>query len=273
MNISSTAKIAKTAIIEGEVNIGENVVIEDYVVIKGNIDINDNSYIYNHVTIRGNTSIGKGNTIFPNAVLGTIPQDLKFKGETTFLEIGDNNLIRESCMFNPGTEGGGGITKIGSNNLFMAYVHVAHDCIIGNNNIFANNATLGGHIHIANFVNIGGMTPIHQFVRIGEGAMIAGASALSQDIPPYCMAEGNRAKIVGLNRFRMRKIMDRYVIDKIDALYKRLFSGSQSLRDLASLELKVAQGSGSDESEIISICEFILQSERGIPHRRGDIND
>ncbi|RDU58786.1 acyl-ACP--UDP-N-acetylglucosamine O-acyltransferase, partial [Helicobacter sp. MIT 14-3879] len=194
-------------------------------------------------------------------------------GENTLLEIGDNNLIRESCMFNPGTEGGGGITKIGNNNLFMAYVHIAHDCIIGNNNILANNATLGGHIHIENFVNIGGMTPVHQFVKIGEGAMIAGASALSQDIPPYCMAEGNRAKIVGLNRFRMRKIMDRETIDDIGALYKRLFSGSQSLRDLTSLELKVAQSNTNIHSEIIRICEFILQSERGIPYKRGSIDD
>ncbi|RDU73762.1 acyl-ACP--UDP-N-acetylglucosamine O-acyltransferase [Helicobacter aurati] len=273
MNISSTARIAKTAIIEGEVTIGENVVIEDYAVLKGNITIQDNSYIYNHVTIRGHTSIGKNTTVFPNAVLGTIPQDLKYKGETTFLEIGNNNIIRESCMFNPGTEGGGGVTRIGDNNLFMAYVHVAHDCVVGSNNIFANNATLGGHIHIANFVNIGGMTPVHQFVKIGEGAMIAGASALSQDIPPYCMAEGNRAKIVGLNRFRMRKIMNREIIDKIDALYKRLFSGVQSLRELALLELKVAQNSVNDESEIIGICEFILQSERGIPHKRGIVND
>ncbi len=272
IEIHESANIAKTAIIQGNVVIGANVNIDEYSVIKGNVVIGDNTHIYNNVTIMGHTIIGKFNKIFPNAVLGTPPQDLKYKGEDSILEIGDNNSIRESCMFNPGTEGGGNITKIGNNNLFMAYVHIAHDCIVGDNNILANNATLGGHIHVQNYVNIGGMTPIHQFVKIGEGAMVAGASALSQDIPPYCMAEGNRAKIVGLNRFRMRKIMDREEIDKIDALYKRLFSGNQSLRDLASMELEIAKDMQNNQ-HIMQICEFILNSERGIPYKRGDVND
>ncbi len=272
VEIHPSANVSKTAVIEGNVKIGANVIIGDYSVIKGNVEIGDNTYIYNHVTIMGHTRVGKLNKIFPNAVLGTPPQDLKYRGEDSILEIGDNNAIRESCMFNPGTEGGGNITKIGNNNLFMAYVHIAHDCIVGDNNILANNATLGGHIYIENHVNIGGMTPVHQFVKIGEGAMVAGASALSQDIPPYCMAEGNRAKIIGLNRFRMRKIMDRVEIDKIDALYKRLFSGNQSLRDLASMEIEVAKGIQNNQN-IIKICEFILKSERGIPYKRGDLNE
>lgn len=235
---------------------------------KNHITIGSNTYIYNNVSIYGDTQIGKNNKIFPNATLGTPPQDLKYSGEKTTLSIGDNNLIRESCMFNPGTQGGGSLTEIGSNNLFMAFVHIAHDCIIGDNNILANNATLGGHIVIENYVNIGGMTPVHQFVKIGEGAMIAGASALSQDIPPYCMAEGNRAKIIGLNRFRMRKIMERDIIDSIDALYKRLFSGEQPLRDLAAMELEVAKS--KKNPHIIKICEFILESTRGIPFKRGE---
>ncbi|MWV60950.1 acyl-ACP--UDP-N-acetylglucosamine O-acyltransferase [Helicobacter saguini] len=235
---------------------------------KNHITIGANTYIYNNVSIYGDTQIGKNNKIFPNATLGTPPQDLKYNGEKTTLQIGDNNLIRESCMFNPGTQGGGSLTKIGNNNLFMAFVHIAHDCIIGDNNILANNATLGGHIVIENYVNIGGMTPVHQFVKIGEGAMIAGASALSQDIPPYCMAEGNRAKIIGLNRFRMRKIMERDIIDSIDALYKRLFSGEQPLRDLAAMELEVAKS--KKNPHIIKICEFILESTRGIPFKRGE---
>lgn len=270
--IHPSACIAKTAIIEGNVRIGENVVIGDYSVIRGNITIDAGTNLYNHVTIMGNTHIGKGNTIFPNAVIGTPPQDLKYKGEESILEIGDNNTIRESCMFNPGTEGGGNITKIGNNNLFMAYVHIAHDCIIGSSNILANNATLGGHIHVADHVNIGGMTPVHQFVKIGEGAMVAGASALSQDIPPYCMAEGNRARIIGLNRFRMRKIMERSEIDMVDALYKRLFSGNKSLRDLATMELEVAKDMPNN-TYIVKICEFILSSERGIPYKRGELNE
>lgn len=270
--IHPTACVAKTAIVEGNVKIDENVMIGDYCVIKGNVNIGEGTYLYNHVTIMGNTRIGKNNRIFPHAVLGTPPQDLKYKGEESILDIGDNNTIRESCMFNPGTEGGGNITKIGDNNLFMAYVHIAHDCIVGSHNILANNATLGGHIHVENHVNIGGMTPVHQFVKIGDGAMIAGASALSQDIPPYCMAEGNRARIIGLNRFRMRKIMERNEIDMIDALYKRLFSGNKSLRDLAAMELEVARDIQNNE-HIVKICEFILASERGIPYKRGGLNE
>lgn len=270
--VHPSAHIANTAIIEGDVQIGANVTIGDYSVIKGNVSIDDDTYLYNHVTIMGHTRIGKNNKIFPNAVIGTPPQDLKYKGEASVLEIGDGNVIRESCMFNPGTEGGGNITKIGNNNLFMAYVHIAHDCIVGSHNILANNATLGGHIHVANHVNIGGMTPVHQFVKIGEGAMIAGASALSQDIPPYCMAEGNRARIIGLNRFRMRKIMERSEIDMVDALYKRLFSGNKSLRDLAAMELEVARDI-QNNSNVTKICEFILASERGIPYKRGELNE
>ncbi len=270
--IHPSAHIAKTAIIEGNVQIGAEVIIGDYSVIKGDVSIDESTYLYNHVTIMGHTRIGKHNKIFPNAVIGTPPQDLKYKGEASILEIGDNNTIRESCMFNPGTEGGGNITKIGNDNLFMAYVHIAHDCIVGNHNILANNATLGGHICVANHVNIGGMTPVHQFVKIGEGAMIAGASALSQDIPPYCMAEGNRARIIGLNRFRMRKIMERNEIDMVDALYKRLFSGNKSLRDLAAMELEVAKDMPNNE-HIVKICEFILASERGIPYKRGELNE
>ncbi len=273
VKIHHSANISKHAVIEGDVEIGENVEIGDFCVIKGNVKIGANSFLYNNVSIYGRTIIGESNRIFPNAVLGTPPQDLKYKGEDSILQIGNNNTIRESCMFNPGTEGGGNITKIGDNNLLMAYVHVAHDCIIGSNNILANNATLGGHIIIADYVNIGGMTPVHQFVRIGEGAMVAGASALSQDIPPYCMAEGNRAKIVGLNKFRMRKIMDRDSIDIIDNLYVRLFSGNGSLRDLAAIELEQTRADKNPNEYIVKICEFILHSERGIPYRRGKLDE
>ncbi|PAF49348.1 acyl-[acyl-carrier-protein]--UDP-N-acetylglucosamine O-acyltransferase [Helicobacter sp. 13S00401-1] len=258
--------IASTAIIKPGAKIGKNVEIGDFCVIGENVVIGDNTKLYNNVTLLGHTTLGQGNTIFPYAVLGTPPQDLKYQGELTTLVLGDNNLVREHCMFNPGTLGGGGKTVIGSNNLFMAYVHIAHDCIVGNNNILANNATLGGHIVIENNVNIGGMTPIHQFVKIGEGAMIAGASALAQDIPPYCLAEGNRAKIVGLNKFRMRKILSREDIDSISTLYKKLFSGKQSLQEVATLELET-----NPIDEIKHICNFILESTRGIPFKRGEL--
>lgn len=262
------AKIAKTAIIGDNVTIGKNTIIGEYSVVDGKVKIGDNCVIYNGVTILGNTTIGDNNKIFPNATLGTEPQDLKYDGEESELIIGNNNLIREFCMFNPGTKGGGNITRIGNNNLFMAFVHIAHDCLIGDNNILANNATLGGHIEIANYVNIGGMTPVHQFVKIGEGAMVAGASALSQDLPPYCMAEGNRAKIIGLNKFRMRKIMDSSRIDAISDFYKKIFNPATSMRDIAQNEM-----STSSNEDIIKICNFIIGSTRGISYKKGRGND
>lgn len=258
------ANIAKTAIVHKGAQIADDVEIGDFCVIGERVKIAAGCKLYNGVTILGDTTIGARTTIFPYAVLGTIPQDLKYAGEEVELIIGEDNLIREHCMFNPGTEGGIGKTIIGSGNLFMAYVHIAHDCVIGNHCILANNATLGGHIEVGDYVNIGGMTPVHQFVKIGDGAMIAGASALSQDIPPFCMAEGNRAVIRGLNKHRMRKLFSSEEIDKISHFYKQLFAAT-SMRDYA----KQILDSGVELESIAKICRFVLDSSRGIPVRKG----
>jgi len=193
------ANIHPTATVEDGAQIGENVKIGAYTYISKNVKIGDNTEIASHTLIEGNTTIGKGNKIFSHAVIGSIPQDLKYKGERVELIIGDNNKIREFTLINPGTEGGGSVTKIGNNNLLMGYVHIAHDVIIKDNCILANGATLAGHVELGNGVVIGGLTPIHQFVKIGDLAMVAGASALSQDVPPYCLVEGNRAYLRGLN--------------------------------------------------------------------------
>ena len=159
--------------------------------------------------VDNHTTLGKNNTIFPFASIGAVPQDLKFSGEPARLIVGDNNTIREFTLFNPGTEGGGSVTRVGDNNLFMGYVHLGHDVIIGNNCILANAATLAGHVEMGNNAVIGGMTPVHQFVKIGDFAMVGGASALSQDVPPYCMAEGNRATLRGLNLTGLRRHAER----------------------------------------------------------------
>lgn len=258
-------KIAPTAIIEEGAKIADNVEIGHFCVIGAGVEIGEGTKVHNHVTLAGKTTIGKNNTIFPGAVLGTQPQDLKYAGEQTELIIGDGNLIREFAMFNPGTAGDLGKTIIGNHNLFMAYTHIAHDCVVGDRCILANGATLGGHIHVGNFVNIGGLTPVHQFVHIGDYAMVAGASALSQDIPPFCMAEGNRAIVRGLNRHRLRQIMDRESIDRISSLYKRLFSGSAPLKEIAQAELEKNAG---QDSNVEYMCRFILESKRGIPFAR-----
>ncbi|WP_104722039.1 acyl-ACP--UDP-N-acetylglucosamine O-acyltransferase [Helicobacter mesocricetorum] len=263
MSIAKTAIISPSAVIEEGAIIGEGVEIGPYCVIGKEVKIGDYTKIYNQVTIVGNTTLGKNNEVFPCAVLGTKPQDLKYHNEPNALIFGDNNKIREFTMINPGTEGGGSQTIIGSNNLLMAYVHIAHDCIIGDSCILANGVTLGGHIVMGNHINIGGLTPIHQFCKIGDYAMVAGASALSQDIPPFCLAEGNRAVIRGLNLHRLRKNFEHHQVDRIHNTYKRLFFGNDPIKEIA----KTILAEESDENSV-KMCEFIIQSTRGIPFIR-----
>lgn len=248
-------------------HIDEGTTIGDFCIIGENVKIGKNCKIQDGVILNGYTTIGDNSSIYSGAVIGNPPQDLKYKGEKTELIIGKNNIIREFTMFNPGT-GEGGKTIIGDNNLFMAYVHIAHDCIIGDNCILANCATLGGHIHIGNNVNIGGMTAIHQFVSVGDGCMLAGASAVSQDIPPYCIAEGNRAVVRGLNRYKIRTMFSHKEIDEISHIYKILLSGDRPIKDLAKEFL-----TNSNNENIKYICSFILDSKRGIPYKRGVINE
>ena len=258
--------IAKTAIIENGAIIGENVEIADYCFVSKNSKIGNGTKLYQGACIYGDTEIGENNEIFSYSVLGSKPQDLKFKDEKVKLIIGDNNKIREFTFFNPGTKGGGSITKIGNNNLFMGYVHIAHDCIIGNNSIFANAVTVAGHVEIEDYVIIGGMTPIHQFIKIGEYAMVAGASALAQDVPPYCMAEGNRAMLRGLNLTGLRRhFNDRKEINLISNVYKELFEKGKPLQEVAT---KIFDE--TDNKKIKKMCEFILNTKRGIPFKRKD---
>ena len=243
--------------------IGKNCQIGEGAIIDENVVIGDNCIVEPYAVITGYTEIGDNNHIFSHAVVGSIPQDLKYKGEKTKLIIGNNNKIREFTLINPGTVGGGGITKIGDNNLLMGYVHIAHDVIIGNNCILANAATLAGHVELEDNVVIGGMTPIHQFVKIGEYAMVAGASAVSQDIPPYCLAEGNRAKLRGLNLTGLRRRLEnRSDIDEIKRAYKELFESGKPIREIAE-KLKDSQN-----RYVRHLAEFVLNSKRGIPYDR-----
>ncbi len=254
--------IAPTAIIEEGAQIGDNVIIGHFCVIGAEVSIGVGTKLYNNVTVLGKTTLGENNNIFPGAVLGTQPQDLKYKGEKSELIIGNNNTIREYAMLNPGTAGDKNKTLIGDNNLLMAYTHIAHDCCIGDHCILSNNATLAGHIHLGNYVTIGGLTGIHQFVKVGDGAMIAGASALGQDVPPFCIAEGNRAVLKGLNRYRLRLMFESEEIDRISTLYKKLFSGQRIIKEVAEEEL---HNNKPFSPNIAKMCQFILESSRGIP--------
>ena len=257
------SNIHTTAIIEDGAKIGKNVIIGAFVTISSQSIIGNDTIIDSHTVIAGKTTIGNNNHIFSHAVIGSIPQDLKFNGEDVELIIGDHNKIREFTLLNPGTEGGGRITKIGNNNLLMGYVHLGHDVIIGNNCILANGATLAGHVELGNNVVIGGLTPIHQFVHIGDYAMIGGASALSQDIPPYCLAEGNRAILRGLNLTGLRRALKRDEINELKIAYRKLFEGGESLKEI----IETLQSSTSS-MHVKKLIEFITQSKRGIPYIR-----
>jgi UDP-N-acetylglucosamine acyltransferase len=256
-------KISPLAVVEEGAQIGADVQIAPFAFVGANAKIGDRTTIGQGARIEGDTTIGSDCRIFSHAVVGSIPQDLKFRGEDVKLIIGDRNTIREFTLLNPGTEGGGGITKIGDDNLLMGYVHIAHDCIIGNRCIFANAATLAGHVEVGNGVVIGGMTPIHQFVKIGDLAMIAGASALSQDVPPYCLAEGNRAVLRGLNLTGLRRAMDREAINALRVAYKELFERGKPLKETAEKLLET-----SESEEVKKLCRFVLETKRGIPYER-----
>ncbi len=258
------SNIHKTAIIEDGAIIGDDVTIGAYSIIGANVKIGNGTNIGSHTVIEGKTTIGENNHIFSHAALGTIPQDLKFEGEDVELIIGNNNKIREFTLFNPGTKGGGSITKIGDNNLFMGYTHVAHDVIVGNNCVFANVATLAGHVEIDDFVVVGGLTPVHQFCKIGSHAMIGGGSVLTQDIPPFCLAEGNRASLRGLNLNGLRRrFSDRADIDAIRKAYKAIFESGDPIADVAQELIKT-----SSNEHVISFANFVINTKRGIPFSR-----
>ncbi len=253
--------IDKTAIIYPGAVIDESTEVGPYTIIKSGVKIGKNNQIASHVVIEGNTTIGDGNKIFQFASIGSVPQDLKYKGENTKLIIGDNNIIREYVTMNPGTVTGNGVTVVGNDNLFMMHVHIAHDCTIGNRNIFANNATLAGHIEIENFAILGGLCAVHQFVRIGESALIAGGSMVVQDIPPYLVASGDRAKIYGINRIGLeRRGFTKEEIEQIKNAYKIVYRSKVTVK--IAIE-RIEQEIGKTE-KIEKFTSFISNSKRGI---------
>ena len=216
--------IHKTAIVDVKAKISDNVEIGPYCIIGPEVEIGAKSVLHSHVNIIGNTKIGENNQIYPFSSIGTPPQDLKYKGEKNSLVIGDNNKFREYVNINPGTKQGGGITKIGDNNLFMVYCHVAHDCLISNNIVLANNVQVGGHVTIQNNAIVGGSCAIHQFSRIGESAMIGGMTGVLSDIIPFGLSMGNRNNLMGLNLIGLRRSkVSNENIKKIQLAYEIIF--------------------------------------------------
>lgn len=255
------ANIHSTAIVDNKANIDFDVNIGPYVVIGSKVSIGKGTSIGANSVIEGNTIIGKNNKIFQFVSLGAIPQDKKYNGEDTKLIIGDNNTIREFCTFNIGTATGIGETRIGNNNWIMAYVHIAHDCVIGNDTIFANNSSLAGHVVINDWAILGGFTLVYQFCVIGEHAMTSFATGVNKDIPPYVMASGFRAKPHGLNTEGLkRRGFTKEQISNIKDVYKVLYRSNLSYED--SKNQIIAKSKNLEELKLFD--KFFLISKRGI---------
>jgi len=251
--------IHPTAIVSPKSEIGKDVNIGPYVIIEGNVKIGDGTFIGPFVHIQGNTEIGKNCKIFTGAIIGSIPQDLKFKGEKSYLKIGDNNTIREYVTINLAT-GEGQYTTVGDNNLFMAYAHIAHNCNIGNNVIIANCGTLAGHVTVEDYAIIGGLVGVHQFSKIGAHSITGGCSKITKDIIPFIMADGHPAIPSGINKIGLkRRNFPAETISLLEKSYKILFrSGLNTSSALKELEKLLPS------PEIEHIIEFIKNSERGI---------
>tara|TARA_E500000178_G_scaffold284503_1_gene285705 strand:- start:642 stop:1394 length:753 start_codon:yes stop_codon:yes gene_type:complete len=220
------SQIHQNSFVSKKVQLGKNVKIGPFCYLDGNIQIGDNTVLKSHVVISGNTFIGKNNTFYPFTNIGCDPQDLKFKGEDSKLFIGDSNIFRENVTISKGTNDGGILTHINNKNLFMTGVHIAHDCKIGNENIFVNQVTLGGHVNIMNNVVVGGLSAIIQFVTIGSYSMIGGMSGIDKNVLPFSLAIGNRAKLRGLNLVGIRRNnFDKLEIKRINTLHDEFING------------------------------------------------
>ena len=253
--------IHQTAIVHPEARVADGVEIGPYAVIGAEVVIGEGTTVGPHAVLEGPTEIGRDNRIFQFASVGAVPQDLKFHGEKSVLKIGDRNTVREFVTIHRGTEDGGGETTIGNDNLFMAYSHVAHDCRIGNRVILANCATLAGHVEIGDFSILGGLSAVHQFTRIGAHTMISGGSMVAQDIPPYTMAQGDRAQTVGINLVGLkRRQFSEAAVRGIKQAYRLVFrSGLRVDEALDRIGTEVESC-----PEVEQFVAFIRDSQRGI---------
>jgi UDP-N-acetylglucosamine acyltransferase len=253
--------IHSTAIIDPSAKIAADVEIGPYCIVGPNVEIGTGTVLKSHVVIQGPTKIGVNNEFYSFSTIGEDPQDKKFAGEATLLEIGNNNLFRENITVNRGTVQGGGITKIGDDNWIMAYVHIAHDCIVGNDNTLANNATLAGHVILEDKIILGGFTLVSQFNRIGSHAFSAMGSVISRNIPPYVLVSGHMAKPVGVNVEGLkRRGFSSQQIRNIKNAYKLVYRASLTLDEALSRISDIEQ----EDNELVDFIEFISKQEGGI---------
>ena len=253
--------IHSSAIIHPGAKLGSGVIVGPYSIIGEHVEIGDNTSIGAHVVISGHTRIGRDNRIFQFNSIGEVPQDKKYAGEPTRLEIGDRNTIREFCTFNLGTAQDVGVTRIGDDNWIMAYVHIAHDCQVGNRTIFANNTQLAGHVHVDDWAIFGGCTGVHQFCRIGAHTMTAISTVVVQDVPPYVMAAGNSASPYGINVEGLkRRGFSPEALMTLKRAYRTLYKSGLMLEE-ARTKL---EGEVAEHPEIKPILDFLAVSKRGI---------
>jgi UDP-N-acetylglucosamine acyltransferase len=253
--------IHPTAVIQPGASLAENVSIGPYTVIGEHVVIGSGTTVASHVVIEGWTEIGCDNQVYQFSSIGAAPQDLKYAGQETYLKIGDRNRFREFTTLNRGTAEGGGLTSVGNDNLFMAYSHVAHDCIIHDHAILANGATLAGHVEIESAAILGGLTAIHQFCRVGCHSMTSGGSMVTQDIPPYTVAQGDRAKTVGLNLIGLKRCgFSEDTIRGIKKAYRVVFRSGLRLEEA----LQKIDGEIEMSPELEHFVVFIKESQRGI---------
>ncbi|MBS1199212.1 MAG: acyl-[acyl-carrier-protein]--UDP-N-acetylglucosamine O-acyltransferase [Proteobacteria bacterium] len=253
--------IHPTAIIDPGARIGANVSIGAYSIIGAQVEIGDNTWVGPHVVITGHTRIGRDNRIYQFSSLGEVPQDKKYAGEDTRLEIGDRNTVREYCTFNLGTAQDAGVTRIGNDNWIMAYVHIAHDCQVGNHTTFANNAQLAGHVHIDDWAILGGYTGVHQFCRVGAHVMTAVGTVVLQDIPPYLMAAGNTAQPYGINVEGLKR--RGFTSESLSALkraYRTLYKSGLMLEEAKAKLVEDAKTA----PDVRLFVDFLENSKRGI---------
>jgi UDP-N-acetylglucosamine acyltransferase len=257
-----STSIHPTAIVDSKATLGSGVCIGPYCLVGPDVVIGENTTLLSHAVVTGRTTMGAGNRVFPFSSIGQEPQDLKYHGEDSEVIIGDNNTFRENVTVNSGTEGGGMLTRIGSNNMLMAYTHVAHDCILGNSIVLANCSTLAGHVEVADGAIIGGLSAVQQFVRIGQLAMIGGMSGVTKDVPPFCLvAGGYRVGLSGLNVIGLKR--QGYKLEQINQLkevYRTLLQESGK-RDERLAAARVLAG---EDNNALSLIEFISSAKRGL---------
>ena len=257
--------IHPTAIVDPKAELDPGVTVGPFTLIGPHVKVGAGTTIASHCVIEGHTTIGRDNRIFQFSSLGAVPQDKKYAGEPTELVIGDRNVIREFCTFNLGVPGAGGVTRVGNDNWIMAYTHIAHDCRVDDHTTLANNTTLAGHVHLADWVTVGGLTGIHQFVSVGAHAMLGFQTAVSQDVPPFMLVDGNPMAVRGFNVIGLRRReFSAARIAAVKQMHKLLYREGRTLEDARQAIAALAQATPEAAGDVAMMTAFLASATRGI---------